>query len=403
MIAKISSGKNIYGLIRYHLRKIENQKASVLLTHGCYTGKNKSIIELSRNLDPYLKRGRKTEKGVFHASLNPSPKDQVSDEQFIKMAEEYMQGMGYGKQPYIVVKHSDIEREHIHIISVRVDDAGNKINADYEFKRSTQICRELELKYQLIPAEKKDWKENTPLNKVDYHAADLKKQIGSVLKGLNSYRCSSWIEYRTLLSLFNIHVQEQTGQKPDGTNYYGIVYSAMDENGIPAGKPLKSSLFGKSFGHKALQRKYWKSKQLLKKDSAKEPTRLIIAEAIQKYPKREIFEQELKKKGIDVIFQENEQRRIYGVTFIDHNTRLVANGSILGKEFSANIFHDLFSTSAPEMPDYEKKEKRDFSENEYMLSFDRLFGDDYAPLPDDALIRDQQRKKRKKRKRGLHF
>ena len=35
-------------------------------------------------------------------------------------------------------------------------------------------------------------------------------------------------------------------------------------------------------------------------------------------------------------------RRIYGVTFIDHDRREVFNGSRMGKEFSANVFNDYF-------------------------------------------------------------
>ena len=58
---------------------------------------------------------------------------------------------------------------------------------------------------------------------------------------------------------------------------------------------------------------------------------------------RQKFEQELKRQGIDVVFRQNDSGRIYGVTFIDHDSRVVLNGSRLGKEFSANVFNDLYS------------------------------------------------------------
>ncbi len=60
---------------------------------------------------------------------------------------------------------------------------------------------------------------------------------------------------------------------------------------------------------------------------------------------RKELEQELKRKGIDVLFRQNDTGRIYGVTFIDHENRTVLNGSRLGKDFSANVFNDLFSGS----------------------------------------------------------
>ena len=56
---------------------------------------------------------------------------------------------------------------------------------------------------------------------------------------------------------------------------------------------------------------------------------------------RKELERQLKKQGIDVVFRQNDNGRIYGVTFIDHDSRVVLNGSRLGKEYSANVFNDL--------------------------------------------------------------
>lgn len=60
---------------------------------------------------------------------------------------------------------------------------------------------------------------------------------------------------------------------------------------------------------------------------------------------RDEFRQLLKAENIDTIFRVNPVGRIYGVTFIDHNDGIVANGSVLGKEFSANAFNELYPTS----------------------------------------------------------
>ena len=45
---------------------------------------------------------------------------------------------------------------------------------------------------------------------------------------------------------------------------------------------------------------------------------------------REEFRRLLKTENIDAIFRINPIGRIYGVTFIDHNAGIVANGSVLG-------------------------------------------------------------------------
>ena len=103
---------------------------------------------------PYLEANRRTTNTVFHASLNPSPEDRLTDEQLRKIACEYMERMGYGEQPYIVFKHKDISREHLHIVSLRVDEQGRKLPHDFEARRSMEILRDLECKYGLQPSVK---------------------------------------------------------------------------------------------------------------------------------------------------------------------------------------------------------------------------------------------------------
>jgi hypothetical protein len=106
-----------------------------------------------QSFEPYLLANKQTGKPVLHVSLNPDPKDKLSDEQLLEIAQIYMQKMGYGEQPYIVFKHEDIERHHLHIVSLRVDKDGKKINDKFEHRHSMDICRELEQKYGLVPAD----------------------------------------------------------------------------------------------------------------------------------------------------------------------------------------------------------------------------------------------------------
>jgi hypothetical protein len=97
-----------------------------------------------KSFEPYLDAHKRTEKPVLHVSINPDPKDVLSDEQLSEIAQIYMQKMGYADQPFIVYKHEDIERKHIHIVSLRVDENGKKIDHNFERRRSMDVCRELE-------------------------------------------------------------------------------------------------------------------------------------------------------------------------------------------------------------------------------------------------------------------
>jgi hypothetical protein len=119
--------------------------------------------------------------------------------------------------------------------------------------------------------------------------------------------------------------------------------SSFSEGKKKVGTPFKSSLFGKSVGIEAVEKRIEKSAEVIKNKRRKECSKRIIATAMRTANNRPAFEKALEKQGISVVFRENEQGRIYGATFIDHEQKCVFNGSRLGKEFSANVFNDLFS------------------------------------------------------------
>ena len=84
------------------------------------------------------------------------------------------------------------------------------------------------------------------------------------------------------------------------------------------------------------------SKDNLKKPGALDRLRQTVKDAMSPHNTRDEFRQLLKADNIDAIFRINPAGRIYGVTFIDHNSGIVANGLVLGKEFSANVFNESY-------------------------------------------------------------
>ena len=139
--------------------------------------------------------------------------------------------------------------------------------------------------------------------------------------------------------MFNLTAEEVKGK------HNGILYSILDDKGNKVGRPFKSSLFGKEVGYEALQKHYETSKLIVEKKKIWETLRPVIAEAMRKAKNKEDFKKLLKEKKVGVIFRENSEKRIYGVTFLDYSNRTILNGSRLGKEFSANVFNDLFNNS----------------------------------------------------------
>ncbi|MFQ9280560.1 MAG: conjugal transfer protein MobB [Phocaeicola vulgatus] len=293
---------------------------------------------------PYIVLNSHVKKSVIHISLNPSPKDILSEEQMTVLAQEFMEKFGYGNQPYIVWLHEDINRKHMHIVSVRIDETGEKIDHNREANRAQNICREMEVKYGLHPTlGEHGERELVSLQKVDYPKGNVKAQVKHTARTLlECYNCHSLAEYNTLLNLYNVTVYEIRGSV-HGKEYHGIIYGALDDDGQQVGTPFKSSKFGKVFGYEALQKKFAASVGKVKKDNLAERTRPEIIKAMQDIGTKEDFARKLKEADIEVVYRISPERRLYGITFIDHTSRTVFNGSRLGKAFSANVFNELFN------------------------------------------------------------
>ena len=142
--------------------------------------------------------------------------------------------------------------------------------------------------------------------------------------------------------LYNIDVKYVKGEK-FGKEFNGIVYSAKNDRGEIVSNPFKSSLFGKSFGFEKLTKTMNNNAEILKTTDMTARSKSVVSAAMRSTATREDFEKALQAKGMDVVFRENSDGRIYGVTFIDHENRVALNGSRLGKEFSANVFHAWFN------------------------------------------------------------
>lgn len=182
------------------------------------------------------------------------------------------------------------------------------------------------------------------LNKIDYISGDIKRQISNTTKSLiENYNFQSFGEFNALLSIYNIHSKQVRGEQ-EGNYFNGVIYSAATEDGIPVGNQVKSSSIGKMVGYEALERKMKRTTEKIKNKKLNiRQSKGIISDAMNNSKNRRQFISLLKSNRIDVVFRENEDGRIYGVTFIDHKNKSVFNGSRLGKEFSANNFDSLFN------------------------------------------------------------
>ena len=344
MIAKISATENLGGALGYNFKKVEKGEASILLAAELYQDREGryTMEDVLADMEALIPKKCRTKKTVFHCSLNPHPDEKLSDEQLTQIAKEYMEALGYGNQPYIVFKHNDIAREHIHIVSLRIDGEGKKINDKFEKRRSKQITDALERKYSLIPSSKVTDREMKEVSKIDTTKGNIKEQVAETLRSiLKHYKFCSLGEFNAILSTYNLTVEEIKTEFR-GKKYDGFVYVPTDDKGDKVSSPIHASDIGRGVGYTAVQNKMQKSKQAIK------PLRSIIRyrvlQTMRTSPKtEEELRQRLEEQGLRMFIRKNESGRIYGITFIDDKEGIALNGSRLGKGYAANVFNGYFS------------------------------------------------------------
>jgi len=348
MIAKISSSANLAGALGYNFKKVDTGGASVLLTEGLYetTGAAYTLLEVLSDMQALIPSKCRTKNLVFHCSLNPHPKEKLTDENLIRIAREYMQVLGYGSQPYIVFKHHDIEREHIHIVSLRVNSAGKKINDKFENRRSKRITDHLERKYGLIPSTpSKEQRTNAPASQENLTSDNIRSEIAQTLRGvLEHYHFCSLGEFKAILGGYQLTVEEVKNSYR-GREYNGLVYAPTDEAGNKLCPPLHASKVGRGVGYTALQSKMRQSKQRIKPFLPGIRQRVLGVMRTSPQTEEELLAS-LNKSGLRCLIRKSEGGRIYGITFIDDTLGIALNGSRLGKGYAANRFEAYFS--APE-------------------------------------------------------
>ena len=346
MIAKISSTENLGGALGYNFKKVEKGEASILHAAELYQNKEGryTMEDVLVDMEALIPKKCRTKKTVFHCSLNPHPDEKLSDETLMQIAREYMEALGYGNQPYIVFKHNDIAREHIHIVSLRVDSEGRKLNDRFEKRRSKQITDALERKYNLIPSSKVTDKAMKETPKIDTNKGNIKEQVANVVRMVLKHYCfCSLGELNAILSKYNLAVEEVKTEFR-GKKYDGLVYVPTDDKGGKISTPINASDIGRGVGYTAVQNRMQKSKLAVK--PLVPAIRDKVLQTMRTSPRtEEELRQRLEEQGLRVVIRKNESERIYGITFIDDEVGIALNGSRLGKGYAANIFNAYFSNS----------------------------------------------------------
>jgi Relaxase/Mobilisation nuclease domain len=341
MVAKITIPKSIEATLNYNEKKVQKGAAECLHA-GNYLSEAKNMnfyqklngFEMLNNLN-----SRATTKTI-HISLNFDPSEKLSNNKLIEIANVYMEKVGFGQQPFLIYKHEDAGHPHIHIVSTTIKADGSRINTHNIGRNQSEKARkEIEQQYGLIKAERQQQLMKPGIKPVDaqkalYGKSETKRSILNVVGAMFSqYKFTSLPEFNTALKQFNVVADRG---KEDGRIFKnrGLVYRIMDADGNKVGVPIKASSIGCKPILDNLEKKFTANE--VAKEPLKQRTKNAIDDCLQtSLGSMEKLVAHLNQKNIYAVLRQNAEGRLYGITFVDNQNKVVFNGSDLGKGYSA--------------------------------------------------------------------
>lgn len=319
MIVKIlgSASSNFHG-VQYNDKKVEKGTGELMLMKNFPSFINEnSSQEGVRNYLKSISKNEKVKKPQFHAVIS-TKFQQHNKEELAKVAEDFMQEMGYGNQPFIVVFHNDTENNHVHIVSTRVDKStGKKLNDSYEKLKAQKSL--IEIKERIYGKNNEDI-----INKLlSYNISSLKQL--EILMEKNGFKLVNNKNDENALDILKNGVREKT----------------INGNQLNFSNPKNDN---RAKQIKAILNKYKEvySNKVFKVEDRRYLEKMLPEEKQKENWKPKIeFESELQKKlrdvfGIDVIFHHKDELHPFGYTLIDHKTETIYKGSDILK------MNDLF-------------------------------------------------------------
>lgn len=347
MVAIIKTSHSIRSIFYYNENKVKAGVAECIAA-GNYPSDVDKMTDIMK-LNRFIKRAELNEnakRNSVHISLNFDPSEKHSKEKLIAIADTYMEKIGFGEQPYLVYQHHDAGHEHLHVVSINIEKDGKRIDLHHlGIRKSEPARKEIEDLFGLVKAEGRKKKEEFSLEqismgRVQYGRIESKKAIFNVLNTvLNHYKYSSLAELNAVLKQYNV-LADRGNENSRIFLTKGLVYRILDEQGKTIGVPIKASSFYNKPTLKFLEEKF-ESNQV-RKISDKSKVKNAIDTALFRERAMPITElaRRLQKEGINTAFRKNAEGLLYGITYVDHATKNVFNGSSLGKQYSAKAIEE---------------------------------------------------------------
>ena len=316
MIVKIlsSASKDFHG-VKYNDKKVHNEKGELMLMKNFPSFINEhSSQEEVRDYFKAISQGERTQKPQFHAVISTKYQEH-SKEQLTEIADNFMQEMGYGEQPYLVVFHKDTENNHVHIVSTRVDKStGKKINDSFERLKSQQaLAKAME---KVLGTNHQE-----AIDKLLQYTFSNLQQLEMLLTR-NGFKAVQNEENPNQVDILHNGVVQKTlsidklnyQEKQKGDKRIKQIKAFIDKY-----KELCSNKVFKVIDDRAQQGLY--EKNILPQEPI--PPQIEYASELQE-KLRQIF-------GIDIVFHFKDDKQPFGYTLIDNKNQQVYKGSEIAK------------------------------------------------------------------------
>lgn len=350
MVAKITTPKSIEAALNYNEKKV--QKGNAVCLHAANYLKEAKQMNFHQKLAGFERLNSLNERATtktLHVSLNFDPSEKLTEGKLLQIASDYMQKIGFGEQPYLVYKHEDAGHPHIHIVSNTIKHDGSRINTHNIGRNQSEKARkEIEQTYGLVKAERQQQLAKSAIKAVDiakaiYGKSETKRSISNVVGAVFSqYKFTSLPEFNAALKQFNV-VADRGNEEGRIYKNRGLVYRILDANGNKVGVPIKASSISCKPILDNLEKKFTANEAA--KESLKPFVKSKLDDCLSQSPSsmKELMEQ-LKQKSIYSVLRQNAEGRLYGITFVDNQNKVVFNGSDLGKGYSAASLQSRLAT-----------------------------------------------------------
>lgn len=246
MVIKIVRCSNLPAILGYNFAKQARNVAYIIDSQFMPQCENTPPLECQRIISLWGSRNATCDKRFVHINVNPAPQDWqsgVMSEDLLKtICREYLDAMGYGDQPYVVLIHKDKapDRWHAHIVTTCIRLDGTRISDNLERRRSMNVVRDLERKHGLWNATQKREVKAMEVKRINYSDGEVKRKIGDLVEFARSYDYQSLDQFRAILNVYGVSVR-LVNHYQGGKLRAGLVYFCIDERGRQVGKCFRAN------------------------------------------------------------------------------------------------------------------------------------------------------------------